>query len=149
MDVKFVVVERELVDTVPIVDGQLIVCKSTNDMFYDMCQSRYRVGTPIWQDFVDDVLTSGFMISDANVSIIQLVPNGGSDASLQSGTPENFIVGNVGEEVGVVSIPVPTREGYKFLGWFEDQACQGNAVETFPAKFTPGRTMYYASWVAV
>lgn len=149
MDVKFVAVERNLVDTVPIVDGQLVACKDSTDLFYDMGQTRKRVGAPMWQDLEDDVLNAGFMMSDATQSIIQLVPNGGSNSQLQEGTPENFIVGTVGSEVGVTSIPTPTRDGYTFVGWFEDQACQGNPVQTFPARFVPGRTIYYASWIAV
>ena len=48
MDVRFVTTLRDLIDTVPIADGQVVVSKDHTDMFYDMDQQRHRVGAPIW-----------------------------------------------------------------------------------------------------
>lgn len=147
MDVKFVSVLRDMVDTVPITDGQLVVCKDNDDLYYDMHETRYRVGAPMWLGLEDDFITPGFTMNDANVGVIQLVPNNGPDTVLQEGSPDNFVVGTAGELVSLTSLPELTRDGYKFLGWYEDEACQANKVDVFPAKFPHGKIRYYASWV--
>ena len=147
MDVKFITTLRELVDTVPIVDGQVLITKDYNNLFYDMHQTRYRVGSPMWLNLEDDDLSAGFAITDGTVGVIELVPNEGSDLQLQEGTQSNFVVGKVGDPVGLTRIPEPTREGYKFLGWFTDKNFTSSKVETFPSKFSSGKITYYASWI--
>lgn len=148
MDVKFISTQRTLVDTVPIVDGQVIASKDSNDLFYDMKQSRKRVGASMWKPIKDDQIGTGFSMTDASVGVFEFRPNGGSDVVLQSDLNRpNFAVGKVGEAVEFGSMPQTTRSGYKFLGWFEDQSCQGNAVQAFPATYASGKTIYYASWL--
>ena len=146
MDVKFVTVERSLVDTVPITDGQIVVCRDSNDMFYDMGQTRRRVGPAMWQGVIDDYITPGFMLTDATVGIIQLVPNGGPDTQLQEGTPDNFAYGSVGEPTGLSNLPELTRDGFTFLGWYKGDLRQGEQVYSFPETFEQGKVVYYASW---
>lgn len=146
MEVKFVTVERSLVDTVPIADGQVVVCRDSSDMYYDMGQTRRRVGPAYWQPVEDDWLTTGFTMTDGTIGVIQLVPNEGPDTQLMDAVPANFLYGTVGELVGLTTLPVLEREGYEFLGWYEDQTGQSTKVETFPSKFTSGKTRYYASW---
>ena len=146
MDVKFITTIRNLVDTVPIVDGQVVVCKDHDDLFYDMGQFRHRVGRCMWEPVEEDKITAGFMITDPSLGVFQFVPNEGSDIELQEGTPANFVVGDIGQLVEFTTLPKPTREGYKFLGWFEDQTLQSQRVEVFPSKYPSGKIIYYASW---
>lgn len=146
MDVKFVTTTRHLVDTVPITDGQIVSCKDHNDMFYDMNQTRYRVGKGMWNPIVDDMITPGFTMNDATVSVFQFVPNDGTDIILQADLPVNFAVGTVDDIVPYVTMPVTTRSGYEFLGWYQDQECRSQRVDTFPSRYPIGKTIYYASW---
>ena len=147
MDVKFITTERQNVDTVPITDGQVITCKDYSDLFYDMRQTRYHVGDNMWKPIVEDKLTPGFLIDDGTVSVIQFVPNEGTDVILQSHNIPNYVIGTVGNEIEFTTLPETTREGYTFLGWYESPDLQGDKVEVFPARYTQGKTVYYASWV--
>ena len=146
MDVKFVTTTRELVDTVPISDGQVIACKDHDDFFYDMSQIRHRVGRTMWEPVDDDNLTPGFMMKDAMVGAFEFDVNNGSDVLIQEGSPANFVIGTPGAVVEYTTLPETRREGYKFLGWYEDQTTQGTRVEVFPSKYPSGKTIYYASW---
>lgn len=61
----------------------------------------------------------------------------------QNGTPaakQNVVVGGT-----LKSLPVPTREGYTFLGWYTTSARGGDAITT-STKFTTDTTIY-AQWV--
>lgn len=146
MDVKFVTTLRSLVDTVPITDGQVVVCKDSDDMFYDMGQNRRRVGPCLWKPFADDVVTTGFTMRQSSMSVIQFVPNGGTDVVLQDSSPANFVIGTVGDSVPYYSMPVTERSGFEFLGWYEDQECRSVRVDAMPSKYPRGKTIYYASW---
>lgn len=148
MDVKFVTTLKRLVDTVPINDGQIVVTKNASDMFYDMGSGRHRVGPDMWYPIVDDKITSGFTLDDADIGIIQLVPNGGQDIVIQQSLNiPNYAIGKVGTDTTLSRMPVISKSGYKFNGWYEDEGTAGNKVETFPVKFTKGKTIYYASWI--
>ena len=148
MDVKFVTTLKRLVDTVPINDGQVISTKDGSDLFYDMGNKRHRIGPELWHPIVDDTITPGFTLTDANIGIIQLVPNGGQDVMLQPKLNiPNYVVGTAGTDTELSRIPVISRDGYKFNGWYEDEGTSGNRVETFPVKFQKGKTIYYASWI--
>ena len=48
-------------------------------------------------------------------------------------------------ESPTVVLPTPTKEGYKFKGWFENDAFTGLAVEKVAAGST-GDKIYYAKW---
>lgn len=137
MDVKFITTTRELIDTVPITDGQVIACKDANDWFYDNYQTRYRVGAPIWEGMKESEI-DGLFISDGTIAVIDFEANGGTSGVEQ-------IVGKVNDEISDVTMPTCTRDGYTFLGWYEDSNLT-KLVETLPAKMTQGRTIYYASW---
>lgn len=137
MDVKFITTTRELIDTVPITDGQVIAIKDANDLFYDMYQTRYRVGAPIWEP-VQESETDGLFISDGTIAIIDFNANGGTSSITR-------ILGEVNDEISDVTMPTCTRDGYTFLGWYEDSSLT-KLVETLPSKMTQGRTIYYASW---
>ena len=45
MDVKFIKVAAANLSTVPIVDGQVIVCTDSDDMYYDMGTTRHRASS--------------------------------------------------------------------------------------------------------
>lgn len=149
MDVKFITVNRSLVDTVPIADGQVIVTKDSADMFYDMHQSRKRIGPPMWKKATDEDYSAGFMVSDGTMGVFQFVTNGGSDVSVQEGSPVNFVIGKANEPVGLTKLPDTSKAGFEFIGWYEDQTFQSQKVETFPSKYPVGKTIYYASWRAL
>lgn len=44
-----------------------------------------------------------------------------------------------------ISLPAPQREGFIFLGWFDNEALTGNAVTEISAGSTGDKT-YYAAW---
>ena len=50
-------------------------------------------------------------------------------------------------ESDTITLPTPTRTGYKFGGWFEKKDLSGNAVKTI-AKGSTGNKKYYAKWTA-
>ena len=146
MDVKFITTTRTLVDTVPIADGQVVACKDHSDLFYDMNQTRYRVGSCMWEPVVSDNVTTGFTLNDATVSVIQFVPNGGSDVVLQNNSPVNFVIGTAGQVVEFTTMPVTEKEGFEFTGWYEDQTTQRQKVDVFPSKYPMGKKVYYSWW---
>ena len=47
-----------------------------------------------------------------------------------------------------VTLPVPTRTGYTFGGWYEDKACADIKVTEISAAATDDKT-YYAKWTAI
>ena len=49
-------------------------------------------------------------------------------------------------ESPTIVLPIPTKEGYEFKGWFENNAFTGAIVEKVAAG-TTGDKMYYAKWV--
>lgn len=147
MDVKFIATDKNLIDTVPIVDGQILTTSGGSAMFYDMDETRRRVGPCMWLPMQDSQLGPKSMIISASESIIELDTNGGSDISLPGSSSVNILRGSVGAKVPLSAIPTPTRTGYRFLGWYEDQTSSEQPVTSFPDTFKPGRTIYYASWV--
>lgn len=44
-----------------------------------------------------------------------------------------------------ISLPAPQREGFIFLGWFDNEALTGNAVTEISAGSAGDKT-YYAAW---
>ena len=46
-----------------------------------------------------------------------------------------------------VTLPVPTREGYGFSGWYENEELTGTAVSAI-AKGSTGNKVFYAKWTA-
>lgn len=62
--------------------------------------------------------------------------NGGN---LAAEDPKTFIAKD-----GLATLPTPTNPGYKFLGWFTDEACT-NAITAIEAGRNKGITIY-ASW---
>lgn len=148
MDVKFVTTTRELVDTVPVVDGQVVTSKDNSDFFYDAGSERRRVGPCIWEPISEASPASAMYITDGMQSVIQLETNGGNDVNIEGSSYPNCLVGTVGDSINVSKIPVPYRgESYKFLGWYADAGCTAKKVETFPATFPAGKTIFYASWM--
>ena len=45
-----------------------------------------------------------------------------------------------------LTLPIPTRDGYIFLGWYENADLSGNPVESITADDTGNRT-FYAKWI--
>lgn len=147
MDVKFVTSDKNLIDTVPIVDGQILTASDSSAMFYDMNETRRRVGPCMWLPMQDPQPEQMPMIKSATESIIELDTNGGSDIALPGSSSVNILRGSVGDKVPLSDIPTPMRTGYRFLGWYENQTYSEHPVTSFPDTFKPGRTIYYASWV--
>lgn len=71
---------------------------------------------------------------------ITYVPNGGVSAK---NAPKSFTVASP-----EIELPVPTRRGYTFLGWFESMDFAGEAVTTIPTGTTGNKT-FYANWELV
>lgn len=47
-----------------------------------------------------------------------------------------------------VTLPIPTRSGFTFGGWFDNADCSGTAIVQIPASATGNKT-YYAAWTAI
>ena len=63
----------------------------------------------------------------------------------------NQVLTDADESYVADSMPVPTRAGWIFKGWYADTACtDGNEVTAanLPEKFAAGTTNYYAKWEA-
>ncbi len=52
---------------------------------------------------------------------------------------------SVQEENSIATLPVPTKDGFTFLGWFDNEACEGTAIA---APYTPTANItLYAKWI--
>lgn len=51
-------------------------------------------------------------------------------------------------ELDTVTLPVPTKEGFNFLGWFTDPEFSGEAVTEIPSG-TKGDQTFYAKWEVI
>lgn len=51
----------------------------------------------------------------------------------------------VKEEESIATLPTPTKNGFTFLGWFDNESCEGTAV-TAPLTPTASMTLY-AKWI--
>ena len=52
---------------------------------------------------------------------------------------------SVVEENSIATLPTPTKDGFTFLGWFDNEACEGTAVT---APYTPTASItLYAKWI--
>lgn len=147
MDVKFVIANRDLVDTVPIADGQVIASKDNSDLFYDSNSMRRRVGPCRWEPIADSGVPQVAVYSD-RYSIIEFRTNGADDIVFdkQPDNP-NFLIGETGSSVPYSSMPAISKSNSIFLGWYADAGCTAQKVEVLPATYPPGRTIYYASWM--
>lgn len=47
-----------------------------------------------------------------------------------------------------VTLPIPSRSGFNFGGWFDNADCIGTAIVQIPASATGNKT-YYAAWTAI
>lgn len=94
-------------------------------------------------DFASDIITSDMTLYakwDNDVFIAKLYVYGGT---IGGNSSENYIsvpfVYGQGDE-----IPIPTKTGFIFLGWYDNSAFDGEAVTYFSKESaTP---MYYAKW---
>lgn len=147
MDVKFVIANRDLIDTVPIADGQVVASKDNSDLFYDSNSVRRRVGPCRWEPIANDEVPEIAVYSD-RYSIIEFRPNG-ADNIVFDKQPDNpnFLIGETGSSVPYSSMPVISKADSVFLGWYEDAGCTAKKVDALPASYPPGRTIYYASWM--
>jgi len=75
----------------------------------------------------------------ANSSTIYFEENGGTTAADILGYTDEAVVG---------SLPVITREGYTFTGWFDNSGLTGDAVTALPEYYPNGSITYYAGWSA-
>lgn len=147
MDVKFVIANRDLIDTVPIADGQVVASKDNSDLFYDSNSVRRRVGPCRWEPIASDEVPEIAVYSD-RYSIIEFRPNGADDIVFdkQPNNP-NFLIGETGSAVPYSSMPKVSKANSIFLGWYADAGCTAQKVDALPASYPPGRTIYYASWM--
>lgn len=147
MDVKFVIANRDLIDTVPIADGQVVASKDNSDLFYDSNSVRRRVGPCRWEPIASDEVPEIAVYSD-RYSIIEFRPNGADDIVFdkQPNNP-NFLIGETGSAVPYSSMPKVSKANSIFLGWYVDAGCTAQKVDALPASYPPGRTIYYASWM--
>jgi uncharacterized repeat protein (TIGR02543 family) len=74
----------------------------------------------------------------ATIYPITYTPNSGTGTL----TPTSYTI-----ESGTITLPILTRDGYTFGGWYESSGFTGTAVATIPAGSTGGKT-YYAQWTA-
>jgi uncharacterized repeat protein (TIGR02543 family) len=63
--------------------------------------------------------------------------NGGTNAS---GTPTSYKINSAD-----ITLAAPTRTGYDFGGWYDNEACEGDAVAKIPKGSTGDKT-FWATW---
>ena len=63
--------------------------------------------------------------------------NGGTGAANSTYTVES----------AAITLPTPTKTGYTFGGWFDNENCTGSAITTIAASSTGDKT-FYAKWTA-
>ncbi len=65
--------------------------------------------------------------------------------NLNGGTNPNEIVTTYTVESDTITLPLPTRIGYAFQGWYISSDLSGNSVENIPKGSTENK-VYYAKW---
>lgn len=55
---------------------------------------------------------------------------------------------NVNDSLRLSSLPTPTRDGYKFDGWYQDEECNGDIVTADGTYFVDDTTLY-AKWTPI
>ena len=55
----------------------------------------------------------------------------------------------VNDEGNPVLMPSPTREGYTFSGWYDNDGLNGNICQYYPTAYPAGVTTYYAKWTGL
>ena len=89
---------------------------------------------------------NGYMDASGEITILDAVynvtlnTNGGVLAN-ESDNITNYTQGTV------VTLPTPTKVGYKFEGWYENKDFTGNKVTMITAD-SEGDKVYYAKWIA-
>ncbi len=64
-----------------------------------------------------------------------------------NGQPQpQAITKKVDETITDTSMPVVSREGYTFAGWYTNEALTGEVVESLPTKMPGNDVIYYAAW---
>ena len=76
----------------------------------------------------------------ADEARIQFVSNGGGSVA--------DVVSTTGADVSAVAMPVPTRDGYTFAGWFDGEGESAKRMLALPTSMPAGITTYYAKWTA-
>lgn len=74
----------------------------------------------------------------ANESKIVFEENDGSNV-------QDFI-GVTDEKLTTSSLPIPTRDEYTFVGWYDNEQLQGQTITTLPSSYPSGTITYYAKW---
>ena len=75
----------------------------------------------------------GDVVLGSLCTTITLNPNGGA-------LPEYSLVAGA-------ALPIPTKTGYTFAGWYDNEALSGSPVTAIPATDTGNKT-YYAKWLS-
>lgn len=83
----------------------------------------------------EDILYAQWEVQDAT---IQFEENGGTDVK--------DLHGKTDQKIENTTLPVTTRQGYTFAGWYHNSELTGEAIKTLPGSFPPGVTTYYAKW---
>ncbi len=99
--------------------------------------------------FADACLSKAYSFDDSVMDNVTLFPKWTMEiyevtfridgGTLNMDQPVVYTIG------GLVSLPVPTREGYTFLGWYSNEGCNGEKI-TEITEGTFGPITLYASW---
>ncbi len=73
-----------------------------------------------------------------NLSTLVFVTNGGEAIDNMYGGTDEVITDR--------TMPVPVREGYSFMGWYENEDLSGDVVIELPESYPIDGKTYYASW---
>jgi uncharacterized repeat protein (TIGR02543 family) len=68
--------------------------------------------------------------------------------NLSGGTNNGANPANYTIESTAITLAVPTRTGYTFGGWYDNEGFSGNAITGIPAGSTENKT-FYAKWTAI
>ena len=66
--------------------------------------------------------------------------SGGQDAEFEEDVPRTYTIADPD-----VTLPIPVRDGYRFVGWYNNPGLLGNAVTKIPTASMGGKT-FYAKW---
>ncbi|KNZ42416.1 InlB B-repeat-containing protein [Acetobacterium bakii] len=132
-----------LVDDVKQDFGTKLVEPTTNRLGYTL-DGWYRENslTTKW-NFATDTLQDSITLYAkwiAGDAFIEFNANEGSAVQKMSGKTDLAI--------DTTTLPVSTRLGYTFDGWFEKEDLSGDALTKLPDQYPPGTTIYYAKWTA-
>lgn len=116
-----------------------IILKAPSKSYYNFVEWRYN-GTAITS--IDTSLAK-----DITIEAIWDVITYNITYNLNGGTLPNGYVSTYSYETATFNLPIPTRDGYTFMGWYDNASFNGTAIASI-VRHSHDDKVFYAKWSA-